>query len=134
MSATPETARGARARASRADGQQFAVVGTKGQFVVPARLRRELHIEPGQRLRVETRDGRLIVTPLNGSAIQRLRGILAGPGPDPLAELMREHREEVEREEAEGALWRQRQRERADKVSQSRDPMPEPPARGKEAE
>jgi len=93
----------------------YALVGTKGQLVVPAKLRHELHIEAGQRVRVESKDGKLIVTPLNGNMISRLRGILAGPGLDPLAELMREHREELEREDAEEALWRERQRERAEK-------------------
>jgi AbrB family looped-hinge helix DNA binding protein len=100
---------------SRTNGQVYARVGTKGQFVVPAKLRQELHIEPGQRVRLEAKDGKLIVTPLNGSMIQRLRGILAGPGLDPLAELMREHQEEIEREEAQEALWREREREKAEK-------------------
>lgn len=101
-----------RRRSFPADSRTYARVGTKGQFVVPAKLRRELHIQPGQRLRLEAKNGQLVATPLDGNMIQRLRGILAGPGLDPLAELMRDHREEIEREEAEEALWRERQRQR----------------------
>jgi AbrB family looped-hinge helix DNA binding protein len=82
---------------SRTNGQVYARVGTKGQFVVPAKLRQELHIEPGQRVRLEAKDGKLIVTPLNGNMIQR------------------EHQEEIEREEAQEALWREREREKAEK-------------------
>lgn len=112
MDTPNDAARGTRNCSLPTDSRTYTRVGTKGQFVVPAKLRRELHIEPGQSLRLEVKDGRLIATPLNGNMIHRLRGILAGPGLDPLAELMREHREEIERDEAEEALWRERQRQR----------------------
>jgi len=109
---------------ARTNDQVYACVGTKGQFVVPVKLRQELHIEPGQRVRLEAKDGKLIVTPLNGNMIQRLRGILAGPGLDPLAELMRDHREEIEREEAQEALWREREREKAEKERERAERAP----------
>lgn len=126
MATTDNTHRAARHEAPSTNGQVYARVGTKGQFVVPSKLRRELNIEPGQRLRLEARDGKLVATPLNGTMIQRLRGILAGPGLDPLAELMRDHREELEREEAEEALWHERQRERAAQAQERAERAPKP--------
>ena len=84
----------------------YTTLGARGQMVVPAAVRKELGLVPGQRLRVELADGKLTVTPVPEDLIDRLRGCLAGPGPDPLELLRRDHLEEIEREEAELERWR----------------------------
>lgn len=84
----------------------YTTLGARGQMVVPAAVRKQLGLVPGQRLRVETEDGEFVVKPVPMDLLERLRGCLAGPGPDPLEELKRDHREEIEREEADLERWR----------------------------
>jgi len=107
--ATVEKRRGTRTRGpesavvppvpAQPERRQYAHLGTKGQLVVPASLRRELGLQPGQKLRIEAANGRLLVTPVPTDLIERLHGCLAGSG-DLLGDLMRDHREEIERDEA----------------------------------
>lgn len=71
-------------------------VGTKGQIVIPKRIRDELGIHAGQRVAVEQVEGTVRVRRL--LALESLRGALvgvAGGTPDVEAE----HREELAREE-----------------------------------
>ena len=49
-------------RLSEAD---IAVVGTKGQIVIPQRLRIKLNIEPNQKIAIYRRGDKLILTKLN---------------------------------------------------------------------
>ena len=44
---------------------EIAVVGTKGQFVIPQEMRKQLAIGPKTRLAVYRKDDKLIVTKLN---------------------------------------------------------------------
>jgi AbrB family looped-hinge helix DNA binding protein len=74
---------------------------TKGQVVIPARLRRQFHIESGTRAIVTTTPEGILLKPVTRHAIDRLRGILKRkPGAQPLAAEWAEHkREEQELED-----------------------------------
>lgn len=87
----------------------YTTIGVRGQMVVPVSARRQLGLQPGQRLRVEVVDGKLVATPVPVDLLKELRGSLAGPGPSVLAEVERDHRDEIEREEAELARWKARE-------------------------
>ena len=58
-------------------------VTSKGQLVIPAKLRRELRIGTGTRVRFERIRGGLAVYPKQAEEIDRLCGILAGLGLPP---------------------------------------------------
>lgn len=75
---------------------------TKGQVVIPLRLRKLYHIEDGTRAIVTATDEGILLKPVTRHAINRLRGILKRkPGDKPLAEEWTEHiRQEKESEEA----------------------------------
>ena len=75
---------------------------TKGQVVIPLRLRRLYHIEDGTRAIVTPTDEGILLRPVTRHAINRLRGILKRkPGDKPFAEEWAEHkRQEKELEEA----------------------------------
>jgi AbrB family looped-hinge helix DNA binding protein len=51
-------------------------VTTKGQLVIPARLRRRFGIKPGTRIRFIERDDELVLQPVTATAIRRLCGFL----------------------------------------------------------
>lgn len=66
---------------------------TKGQVVIPARLRRQYHIENGTRAIVEATPDGILLKPVTKHAVARLRGILKRkPGEKPLAEEWAEHK------------------------------------------
>ena len=75
---------------------------TKGQVVIPLRLRKQFHIEDGTKAIVEATDDGILLKPVTAVTIRRLRGILKRkPGEKPFAEQMAEHkRGEKELEEA----------------------------------
>ncbi len=75
---------------------------TKGQVVIPLRLRKQFHIEDGTKAIVEATEDGILLKPVTAVTIRRLRGILKRkPGEKPLAEEMAEHkRAEKELEEA----------------------------------
>jgi AbrB family looped-hinge helix DNA binding protein len=76
--------------------------GTKGQVVIPRRLRKEFEIEDGTRAVVEATPDGILLKPITATSIRRLRGILKRkPGGKTFAEEMAEYkREEKELEEA----------------------------------
>ena len=76
----------------------------KCQIVIPAELRRELGIEPGEYFNVKTSDGKIVLTPLGSDPIEAAHGMLAG-GPSLTAELVKDHAAELEREERKFARW-----------------------------
>ncbi|MCU0770488.1 MAG: AbrB/MazE/SpoVT family DNA-binding domain-containing protein [Verrucomicrobia bacterium] len=78
---------------------------TKGQVVIPLRLRKLYHIEDGTRAIVTATDEGILLKPVTRHAINRLRGILKRkPGDKPLGEEWAEHkRREKEIEEAKHA-------------------------------
>lgn len=75
---------------------------TKGQVVIPLRLRKQFHIEEGTRAIVTATEDGILLKPVTKHAINRLRGILKRkPGAPPLAEEWAEHkREEKQLEDA----------------------------------
>ena len=75
---------------------------TKGQVVIPARLRKQFHIENGTRAIVTATDEGILLKPVTAVMIERGFGLLKRkPGAKPLAEEWAEHkREEHELEEA----------------------------------
>ena len=68
---------------------------TKGQVVIPARLRREFHIENGTRAIVQATPEGILLRPVTKHAIARLRGILKRkPGCKPFAQEWAGHKAE----------------------------------------
>ena len=80
-----------------------AVVTTKGQVVIPAKIRRSLGIKPGTRLVFEKRNNTIVIRPITMAYIKSFQGILeTKPGEKPVTqELVEEHAAEVAGEEAE---------------------------------
>jgi AbrB family looped-hinge helix DNA binding protein len=73
---------------------------TKGQVVIPLRLRKEFQIEDGTRAVVEATPEGILLKPVTAAAIRRARGILKRRR-KPMAEEWAEHKkEERELEEA----------------------------------
>ena len=75
-------------------------LSTKGQVVIPAKLRKKYHLEPGTPLAVEEKDGQIVIVPLPSDPIAALYGVLKDAGPltdDLLAERRREERHEAKR-------------------------------------
>ena len=68
---------------------------TKGQVVIPVRLRKQFHIENGTRAIVTPTPEGILLQPVTRHAIDRLRGILKRkPGGEPLAGEWAEHKRE----------------------------------------
>ncbi len=75
---------------------------TKGQVVIPLRLRKQYHIEDGTKAVVEATPEGILLKPVTRHSINRLRGILKRkPGSKPFTQEWADHkREEREREES----------------------------------
>ena len=67
---------------------------TKGQVVIPNKLRKEFQIEPGTRATVTATADGILLKPITARAIQRMFGILKRPGEKPWAEQVAEHKAE----------------------------------------
>lgn len=66
---------------------------TKGQVVIPLRLRKQFHIEEGTRAIVEATADGILLKPVTAASIRRLRGILKrSPGEKPFAQEMADHK------------------------------------------
>jgi AbrB family looped-hinge helix DNA binding protein len=72
---------------------EMSVVTSKGQLVIPARLRRRLGIKKGTQIAFTEDHGRLIVQPVTREFIRGLRGSLKGK-PSPMDVLIEERRRE----------------------------------------
>jgi len=70
-----------------------SLVTTKGQVVIPAKIRRRHGIEPGARITFEDHDDYIIVRPVTHALVDKIKGSL-GKGGKALKEL----RAEKERE------------------------------------
>jgi AbrB family looped-hinge helix DNA binding protein len=69
--------------------------GTKGQVVIPRRLRREFEIEEGTKAAVIATPEGILLKPVTGTFIRRGRGILKRkPGDKPLAEEWAGHKKQ----------------------------------------
>jgi AbrB family looped-hinge helix DNA binding protein len=73
-------------------------VGSNGQVVIPVEIRRELGLEPRQRIDVQLRDGVVVSQPVPRDLVKRLRGSLGGGST--LQGLIAEHAEEARRDGA----------------------------------
>ena len=78
-----------------------ATIGTKGQIVIPAEIRHQFGLEPGQRVGVVAEGDRITLTPIPVDLIEYLTGCLKD-GPSLTAELVREHAEELRRDAERG--------------------------------
>ena len=70
-----------------------SIVTTKGQLVIPARMRRRLGIHRGTLLALQEDRGRLVVQPVTADFIHSLRGKFKG-GPSGVKILLEERRKE----------------------------------------
>jgi AbrB family looped-hinge helix DNA binding protein len=74
---------------------------TKGQVVIPLRLRKQFHIEQGTKAMVEATADGILLKPVTAVSVRRLRGILKRkPGEKPFAAEMAEHKREEKELEA----------------------------------
>jgi len=76
-------------------------IGDKGQVVIPAEIRRRAGLEPGQRVEIEEHNGVLTITPIPRDLIGYMTGLRRGRR-SPLQDLLKEHAEEVRRDEKGG--------------------------------
>lgn len=86
---------------------ESAYVTSKGQLVVPARLRRKYGIKAGTRVRFVERDREIVLQPVTREYIRSVCGMLAqfGPATD---ELMKERTRDRQREERRSGKSRSR--------------------------
>lgn len=84
-----------------------AYVTTKGQLVVPARLRRKYGIRAGTRVRFLERGAEIVLQPLTGQYIRSVCGLLEDAGPA-TPELLKERARDRRREEVRGGRSRSR--------------------------
>ena len=80
---------------------KVVTTGAKGQVVIPAEIRRQIGLEPGQRVSVELRDDTVIIRPIPRDLRAAMKGCLRD-GPSLTAILEREHAKELERDEQRG--------------------------------
>ena len=79
---------------------ETSYVTTKGQLVIPARLRRRYGIKPGTKIRFVERDHEILFQPVTREYIRSLCGILRSD-PPVTEELLSERRRERQREDSE---------------------------------
>jgi AbrB family looped-hinge helix DNA binding protein len=84
---------------------ETSYVTSKGQVVVPARIRRKYGIKPGTRLNFVEENGRLLVQPVTREFIRSFRGVLkTKPGEtSAMDELQADRAAERKREKAKDA-------------------------------
>ena len=82
-------------------------VTTKGQLVIPARIRRRFGIKAGTRVRFIERGGEIVLQPVTSVAIRDLCGVLKSETPV-TADLVAERAKDREREESRIAKLRTR--------------------------
>lgn len=56
------------------------VVTTKGQIVIPSKIRRKLNIKKGTKLYVEERGNELVIKPITQAYFDRIAGVLQTKG------------------------------------------------------
>jgi AbrB family looped-hinge helix DNA binding protein len=74
------------------------MVTTKGQIVIPSKIRRHLQIKKGTRLSIEEKDGEMVLRPLSPEYFNKVAGILDTKGKLSDA-LLKDREKERDREE-----------------------------------
>jgi AbrB family looped-hinge helix DNA binding protein len=74
---------------------EVSTVTTKGQLVIPSKLRRKYSIKKGTKVAFVEEENRLILQPLTAEFIRSLRGSLSG-GPSALKYLLEERKRDRE--------------------------------------
>jgi AbrB family looped-hinge helix DNA binding protein len=69
----------------------ITTVSTKGQLVIPVRMRNALGIEPGDRVALTLEDGVILLRPVSERLVEETRGMFAG-GRSMADELQKERR------------------------------------------
>jgi AbrB family looped-hinge helix DNA binding protein len=67
----------------------YITVSTKGQVIIPAELREQLHIEPGTKMAVERAGGAIVLRPITDQFIDSLYGSAKGLGLSEVLQKMR---------------------------------------------
>ena len=76
------------------------VISSKGQVVIPAKLREEYGLDKGTAATWTDEGGRLVLTPMTMRRIKEIRGFLKpGPGEPSAFDLLFEERERARRRE-----------------------------------
>ena len=78
---------------------ESAYVTSKGQLVIPARIRRKLGIKPGTKVYFVERGGEILFQPVTKEYIRSVCGMLKSPSPV-TQELLADRKKDKEREEA----------------------------------
>jgi AbrB family looped-hinge helix DNA binding protein len=78
---------------------ESAYVTTKGQLVIPARIRRKLGIKPGTKVCFVERGGEILFQPVTKEYIRSVCGMLKSPT-SVTQELLADRKKDKEREEA----------------------------------
>ncbi len=74
------------------------IVTTKGQIVIPSKIRRRLNIKKGTRLCIEQKGDQLILQPLTDEYFKKIAGIAATKGKG-VSALLEERAKEKENED-----------------------------------
>ena len=75
-----------------------SVVTTKGQIVIPKKIRSLLHIKTGTQIYFEPRNGEIVLKPLTPAYFEKMAGIL-GTGGKITKRLLEERAKDRERED-----------------------------------
>jgi AbrB family looped-hinge helix DNA binding protein len=78
----------------------IVTVSSKGQLVIPAEIRKTLHLIGGTKVSIDEVDGEIRIRPNPYDALLALRGCLKDVKEDVEALLMRERRKDRERDKA----------------------------------
>jgi len=78
---------------------ETASVTSKGQLVIPARLRRKYGIEPGTKILFVERDHEILIQPVTKEYVRSVCGLFRSET-SATAELLKERAKDKEREEA----------------------------------
>ncbi|MDP3723009.1 MAG: AbrB/MazE/SpoVT family DNA-binding domain-containing protein [Candidatus Omnitrophota bacterium] len=71
---------------------ESAIVGTKGQLVIPRQIRAMFHIKKGTRVRFGEKNGEIVLTPLTPQYFENMAGFL-GTGGKALRVLLEEKKQ-----------------------------------------
>lgn len=82
----------------------MAVLSTKGQIVIPKKLRKELHLKPGTGISVEKLDNNILLIPHSEDPVEAICGMLKGMFDEDAVTMVRRMRDE-DREKERRKPW-----------------------------